>query len=67
MGARPRMRLSNTSTARRERSQQLSKVVREPAETQWGVMLGDFLHNCRTALDHLVCQLVVLSGNKAWA
>jgi hypothetical protein len=40
------------------------KVVEEPDEAKWGVVLGDFLHNCRSALDHLVCQLVVLSGNK---
>jgi hypothetical protein len=29
---------------------------------EWGVMLGDFLHNTRSALDHLVCALVVVSG-----
>jgi hypothetical protein len=29
---------------------------------EWGVMLGDFLHNTRSALDHLVSALVVVSG-----
>lgn len=29
---------------------------------EWGVALGDFLHNTRSALDHLVSALVVASG-----
>jgi hypothetical protein len=28
----------------------------------WGVRLGDFVHNLRSALDHLVAQFVVLAG-----
>lgn len=31
----------------------------------WGVILGDFLHNVRSALDHLVWQLVLLSEQQA--
>lgn len=30
----------------------------------WGVMLGDGLHNLRSALDHLVWQLVLLNGKQ---
>lgn len=29
---------------------------------EWGVMLGDFLHNTRSALDHLISALVLVSG-----
>jgi hypothetical protein len=38
------------------------RVLREPDETAWAVLLGDFLHNLRSALDHLVWQLVLLNG-----
>jgi hypothetical protein len=40
------------------------KVHREPDALLWGVLLGDFLHNTRSALDHLVWQLVLLDGGK---
>lgn len=36
--------------------------VREPPPLRWGVMLGDCVHNLRSALDHLVCQLTLLDG-----
>jgi hypothetical protein len=29
---------------------------------EWGIVLGDFLHNTRSALDHLVCALVAAAG-----
>jgi hypothetical protein len=29
---------------------------------RWGVMLGDCVHNLRSALDHLICQVAVLDG-----
>jgi hypothetical protein len=29
---------------------------------EWSVVVGDFLHNARTALDHLVWQLVLANG-----
>lgn len=40
------------------------KVKVEPDWLRWGILLGDFIHNLRSALDHLVWQLVLLSGNK---
>lgn len=40
------------------------KVHREPDRLSWGVLLGDYLHNLRSALDQLVGQLVLLSGAK---
>jgi hypothetical protein len=30
--------------------------------TQWGVIVGDFAHNLRSALDHLIYQLAILNG-----
>lgn len=36
--------------------------IREPPPLRWGVMLGDCVHNLRSALDHLVCQLTLLDG-----
>ena len=40
------------------------RVYETPDDLRWGVLLGDFLHNARSALDHLVWQLVVLNGAK---
>lgn len=37
------------------------KPVREPP-LRLGLILGDFAHNLRSALDHLVCQLALLNG-----
>jgi hypothetical protein len=36
--------------------------VREEPPLRWGVMLGDCVHNLRSALDHLICQLTMLDG-----
>jgi hypothetical protein len=36
----------------------------DEAELLWGVILGDALHNLRSALDHLVAQLVLLNTGK---
>lgn|GEM_PF-1917404 len=36
--------------------------IREPPPLRWGVMLGECVHNLRSALDHLVCQLTLLDG-----
>lgn len=36
--------------------------VREPPPLRFGVVLGDCLHNLRSALDHLICQLTLLDG-----
>lgn len=37
-------------------------VVEPLGNPQWGLLAGDFIHNLRGALDHLVWQLVLLSG-----
>lgn len=37
------------------------KVAREPP-LRFGLLLGDFAHSLRCALDHLVCQLALLAG-----
>ena len=34
----------------------------EPLPENWGVKLGDVVHNMRSSLDHLVAQLVLLAG-----
>jgi hypothetical protein len=34
---------------------------REPP-LRWGVILGDCVHNLRSALDHLICQVTLLDG-----
>jgi hypothetical protein len=36
--------------------------VRELPPLRFGVTLGDCLHNLRSALDHLICQLTLLDG-----
>lgn len=41
------------------------KVLKEPDEICWGLLLGDFLHNLSSALDHLVWQLVLLNSRAA--
>ena len=38
------------------------KILREPKNPEWGLLLGDMVHNLRSALDHLVWQLVLLNG-----
>jgi hypothetical protein len=40
------------------------RILNEPDNPTWGLIVGDFAHNLRSALDHLVWQLVILSGNK---
>lgn len=32
----------------------------EPCDPEWGTLIGDFAHNARSALDHLVFQLSIL-------
>jgi len=39
-------------------------IVEEKPPERLGVILGDVLHNTRSALDHLIWQLVILSGGK---
>lgn len=37
-------------------------IINEPAPPRLGVILGDVIHNARSALDHLVWQLVIANG-----
>jgi hypothetical protein len=36
--------------------------IREKPPLRFGVMLGDCVHNLRSALDHLICQVTMLDG-----
>ena len=36
--------------------------IREEPPLRFGVMLGDCVHNLRSALDHLICQVTMLDG-----
>lgn len=38
--------------------------VQRELDPEWGLLCGDFVQNLRAALDHLVWQLVIVSGNK---
>lgn len=40
------------------------KVLQSGDAEEWPLLLGDFLHNLRSVLDHLAWQLVVANGNK---
>lgn len=40
------------------------EILKEPKNPEWGLLLGDMAHNLRSALDHLVWQLVLLNGEK---
>jgi hypothetical protein len=40
------------------------KMLRTPRNPQWGLLIGDVVHNLRSALDHLVWQLVLLNDAK---
>jgi hypothetical protein len=42
----------------------LERADPEPSPLHLGVIVGDFLHNLRCVLDHLVWQLVVLNGQE---
>jgi hypothetical protein len=39
--------------------------IRKPMPTKFSVLIGDFVHNLRTALDLLVCDLVTINGKSA--
>lgn len=39
-------------------------ILEDPKNPEWGLVLGDMVHNLRSALDHLVWQLVILNGEK---
>jgi hypothetical protein len=36
----------------------------EPIPRQWGVLIGEFAHNARSALDYLAWQLVLMNGGR---
>jgi hypothetical protein len=40
----------------------LIKAVKTGAEETWALIIGDYLHNLRSVLDHIVWQLVVANG-----
>lgn len=40
------------------------RILKEPKNPEWGLLLGDMVHNLRSALDHLVWQLALLNGKK---
>src|SRR5579863_2868849 len=40
------------------------QVVREPPFTELALLFGDMISNLRAALDYLVWQLVLVSGNR---
>ena len=39
--------------------------IRKPVPPKFSAMIGDFIHNLRTALDLLVCDLVTINGKSA--
>ncbi len=36
-----------------------------PPDPRWGAILGDFIHNTRSALDNLVCAMIVRNDSEA--
>jgi hypothetical protein len=40
------------------------KILKEPKNPEWGLLLGDMVHNLRSALNHLVWQLVILNDEQ---
>ena len=39
------------------------EVTGEPPTDEWGAIIGDVVHNLRSALDHLVWQLTIADGH----
>ena len=42
------------------------RAIRTLPDPRWGVRIGEFLHDLRSALDNLVWQLVLLNGETPW-
>jgi hypothetical protein len=42
----------------------VGEILQPINDVRWGVMLGDAVHNLRSALDHLIWQLVLLNTGK---
>jgi hypothetical protein len=40
------------------------QIVKQPPILEWGVLIGDFFHNLRSALDHLAWQLCLVHKPK---
>lgn len=40
------------------------KVAFEPPIERWALIVGDVVHNLRSALDHIACRLVVANGGQ---
>ncbi len=47
-----------------ERGYYLVKAIRVRETNDWALLLGDFLHNVRSALDHMVWQLVLANDER---
>jgi len=64
--AEPRHRVISDHTAVGEdRIYKMRLEVLEPlGNPRWGLLVGDFVHNLRASLDHLVWQLVLLNGGR---
>jgi hypothetical protein len=39
------------------------EALREPPMEEWGTIIGDVVHNLRSALDHLIWQLTLANGH----
>lgn len=35
--------------------------IHKPVDPMWGILIGEYVHNLRSALDHIVWQLVILN------
>lgn len=46
----------------RETWEWVERIVGPQPPLRWGVLLGDCVHNLRSALDHLICQVALLDG-----
>jgi hypothetical protein len=42
------------------------RAIRKQPDPRWGVRIGEFLHDLRSALDNLIWQLVLLNGKEPW-
>jgi hypothetical protein len=49
----------------RDREVFVFTTVREPCPEMWGVVVGEIAHNLRSALDHLLWEMVVLNTGSA--
>lgn len=65
LGAEPKPYRTRGDFKRDRRQYVVVGEISKPMDDlRWGVMLGDAVHNLRSALDHLVWQLVLLNTGK---